>query len=559
VVLFRPSSVEADTRAKKIALTLARSGYEVVLLSAVPLGTDLTEGGMGQVRIVPVEVRTTARDRHAMAVASRRRHRWRLLDRTSRDEYVTRVAERRAALREPSGRGPLPPSARHAVGVARLQAIRGRWKAQHLLDRVVHRAWREWDRRRQATALLASDVGMLPELEDYATAFGPVLDRLEPDVIHAHHPLVLPTALRAARRARAAGRDCRVVYDARENFAGIPVGEQGNPRRHAVLVRQEARSVRQVDAVLTVSEPIADELWRRYQLPERPTVLLNVPVRRRVPPGPTVRRTLALPDDVPLLVYSGGVSRARGIELLVDLLGELPGIHVVLVTVPYPHPMTPELEARARDVGGRDRFHVLPPVGQDQIVRFLSDADAALHPLPGGSPNHDQALPNKLFEYQHAGLPLVVSDARLMADFVRTNALGAVFRSGDVHDLARAVGEVLAAGRPRAHEVADTFTWQGQEEALASLYRRVAVLPAGVTVQDGDFPALDVVVPHLAEGADPPAGSATHEQPPDPAVDAVLAPDAVAAPTRQDLPTVPADVTDARPDGVAGRVLTEEP
>ena len=50
----------------------------------------------------------------------------------------------------------------------------------------------------------------------------------------------------------------------RFDFAGLPVQEQGRRRRHAVLVREEARYIRDADAVITVSEPIATTLAARY-------------------------------------------------------------------------------------------------------------------------------------------------------------------------------------------------------------------------------------------------------------------------------------------------------
>ena len=51
------------------------------------------------------------------------------------------------------------------------------------------------------------------------------------------------------------------------------------------------------------------------------------------------------------MVHSGSISRARGIETLVDALALLPGVHLAVVVVPYPHPMAPELHSRAADLG----------------------------------------------------------------------------------------------------------------------------------------------------------------------------------------------------------------
>ncbi|HEX3002624.1 MAG TPA: glycosyltransferase family 4 protein [Angustibacter sp.] len=516
VVLFRPSPIDRDTRAKKIALTLARGGYDVVVLTPVRPGEPRDERRLGPVRVLPVLLETTHQDVHNLGIAHRRRRRVALISRLPVDEYVTRLNERRARARRAaatarrrraavsltSPRG-LAAAVRWALArslsvEARTSAtvLRARQEGQVRLDRLVRRGWTAYDERRRSSTLLATDHGSLPELVDIGRAFWKALDDLQPDVLHAHHPLVLPAALRAARRLRAQGRACQVVYDARENFAGIPEAEQGSPRRHAVLVRQEARTIRDVDAVITVSDPIADELRSRYQLPQRPSVVLNVPVRAAgAAAGPTVREAAGVGTDVPLLVYSGGISRARGLDVLVRSLADLPGVHLVLVPVPHPHPMTPELNALAAELGVADRLHVVPPTDQDHLIRYLSGADVAVHPMPGGSPNHDQALPNKLFEYLHARLPLVVSDARLMAEFVRTNDLGAVFTSGDPATLAAAVRQVLDHRPDDAHldDLAAAFSWQGQERALLDLYASL-VPPAGAgdAQLSADFPSLEV-------------------------------------------------------------------
>jgi len=529
VVLFRANAIGSDSRAKKFSLTLARLGYEVHVLSAEETGAPTAERMLGPVQVHTVIMTHALRDVHKLRLGARRRRQFRVIDWTPVDEFVTRIAELKQAVRthrhradrlryRVPGAPARPPTwpltwvglqLMTGGALARLLARRARWRAQWLLNVGYRQAWREWDKRKQRSSLLATTRGVLPEVDDYATSFGRVLDAIEPDVIHAHHPLVLGTAVRAARRRRAAGQPCAVLYDARENFAGIPAEEQGNWRRHFTLVREEERYIRDAAAVVTVSEPIADVLAERYQLPHRPSVVLNVPVdlSEQVSASGTVRDLLDLPAGTPLLVYSGAVSAARGIDVLVDALGLLPGVHLALVTVPFPHPRTAALLARAGELGAGDRLHPLPPVGQDALLHYLSGADVAVHPMPGGSPNHDQAMPNKLFEYLHAGLPLVVADAKLMADFVRRNDLGEVFRSGDAADLAAAVTRVLTPtrARPSRAELAARYSWQAQEPMIADLYARFAPIPepwrTDPALLPARFPDLEPTVVQLWEPA----------------------------------------------------------
>src|SRR4051794_10696876 len=500
VVLVRPASLDIDSRGKKMALTLARAGYRVTILAPSPdAEAHAATLGPVEVRLVPVSHPLL----ESMRVRAKRKRNWRprIVGFASKAEYQATLTRTRLRI----GTAAVTPSVSARVTKPLLQAyvpvLKARHVAQSKLDGLWRRQRQAWTRRQLSSTVLVNELSLWPEIGDWELAFRPVLEDLQPDVIHAHDPKVLGTAWKAAATLRARGCDTRLVYDAREDFAGIPPKQQsGGARRFHALTNHEKRYARLADAVLTVSDPIADRIERRLGLPARPTVVLNVPVARPLSTSPAqdARSDSKIGPDVPLLVYSGGVHHSRGVGLLVEALPMLPGVHLAIITVPFPHPMTPGLLERAAELGVDDRLTVLAPVSQGHLLDYLSTATVGVHPLEGGFPNHDAALPNKLFEYLHAGLPQVVSDAREMAAFVRKHGLGEVFRTGDAEDLARAVSAVLAgrAGvltpEQRTALVAE-FSWQRQETNVREVYRgvlgeRVPAAPSAL----GAFPPLDL-------------------------------------------------------------------
>jgi len=516
VVLFRQSPVPRDSRAKKLALTLARAGYDVMIVSAEGPDASPGESRLGPVRIIHVPVAGDHVQANNARLIGNRKRRYPVLASASIQGRGTQVvarqsravlASRRArALRE---RRAVTRSAQAKAKVTlrwvllrlqsellkrELQVLRTRSKAQAQIDMAVGKGWKRYDAKRVDVALGASAGRDLPEILDLTAALRPVLLQLRPDVLHAHHPFVLEVADQVQRSLASEGHRSLIVYDARENFGGIPDLERGSVRRHRVLMDQERRFIRGCAGVSTVSEPIADVLRHRYRLRHRPTVILNTPVLGGRTDGPTVRDVLELPASVPLMVYSGTISHARGIDTLVRGLAFLPEVHLVIVSVPYPHPSVPALLAIAAEIGASDRIHVVPPVDQSELVHYISGADLAVHPMPGGSPNHDQALPNKLFEYTHAELPLVVSDARLMAAFVTKNNLGEVFVAGDPRSFSDAVAKVLGAPA-RDHErlavLAKEFSWQGQEQEIVDYYGTLTGYQ-GRLPSDEEFPSLQI-------------------------------------------------------------------
>jgi glycosyltransferase involved in cell wall biosynthesis len=478
VVLLRMYDVRVDTRGKKVALSLARAGYDVTMLSLSPDAESHEYDVGGLVRVVAVAVPFTQRDGERVARAARREHRPRTVGFGSAEEGVRSVARTYQRIDQARTTAGAAGRARVAALRAGVLLARARTRGQQLTDDVVGTGWQVWDRTAPRVTLLASWRRSFPQARDYEDAFGSWLDRLAPDVVHAHDPWALPVAEAAQRRAAAVGRRrVRIVYDARENWAGMPPEERAAPRLHAALMALESEFVRKADGVLTVSEPIADTLVERFRLPRRPVVLLNAPVARDVPAdGPGLREAVGLPAAAPLLVYTGGISDARGVDVLVRALGRLPQAHLAIVPVPYPHPAEAGLRTLAAQVGAADRLHVVAPVDAEALVPFVAQADVGVHPLRAGSPNHEMALPNKLFEYLHAGLPLVVSDVRSMAEVVRREHCGEVFRDGDPDDLARAVRAVLAdpaAYRAGRADLVARLSWQGQEPALWAEYARI--------------------------------------------------------------------------------------
>jgi glycogen synthase len=157
----------------------------------------------------------------------------------------------------------------------------------------------------------------------------------------------------------------------------------------------------------------------------------------------------------------------------------LPDVHLALVSLhPNGNRATAEpIEELAAELGVTDRVHLLPYVAPDEVVSYLSGADAAVTPLRH-LPNHEIALSNKFFEYSQARLPLITSDVKAMAQMVRSTGQGEVYEADDVQDYVRAVKRVLADPEKyrAAYEkagVLDQWNWQAQFANLEKVYSRL--------------------------------------------------------------------------------------
>ena len=342
---------------------------------------------------------------------------------------------------------------------------------QQQFTRLQRKCWREWDTWRNRRTNGAQWRDLLPEVLDLEQAFVPVVIDLAPDVVHAHDVQMVSVAI-----AVSAVLGCKSVYDAHEYVKGLSQYGSRGARTVAAWASLEREYIHRFDRVITVSEPLAEALARDYQLASVPEVVLNIPASREVRPGdPDVRSACGLALDVPLLVYSGGVQRARGVDTAIRALTLLPDYHLAVVCVPSTAiPAVDVLRGLALAEGLVDRVHWLEPVPHEEVAGFLRTADVGVIPLRH-FPSHEMALTNKLFEYLQAGLPVVVSDCLAQRDFVLMNGIGAVHRAEDPADLASALGVVSANRMAMRARVADPdlqnkYSWPEQVWVLQSVY-----------------------------------------------------------------------------------------
>ncbi len=454
VAVLVGNDIEVDARARKYLRTLAEAGLDVVGVGLAPVDDEVLVDG----------VRVVRRAARRGPVADR-----------ARATAGGRVRRGAAKVRRRAGRawreGALP----------RAVAATGRLSRDRQVQLYLRNPW------------LARWEQVLPELSAYEDVFGPLLDELAPDVVHPHDVFLLGVAVRYVRRARAAGRTVHLVYDAREYLPGLP-----NPpaRVTAAYVAHEREFLPEADRVITVSDPIADELQRTFRLPRRPVLVLNAPIIDPEEPGtPTVREAAAVPNGAPILLYGGGLAEARGVHTVVEALPELPGVHLVVVSRAPSH-YTRQLVARAAELGCADRYHEVGFVEPSQVVAYFRSATVGIVPLLHAG-NHDWALTNKFLEYVQAELPIVTSDTEVQERLVRDLAIGEVFPAGDVGGCVDAVRAVLADLERYRAPLRDPalrrrFSWPAQAEVLLDLYRELlgplpadGALPSRAGVQGG--------------------------------------------------------------------------
>jgi len=291
---------------------------------------------------------------------------------------------------------------------------------------------------------------------------------------HASDLYTLPALAAAIRRY-----DARLVLDARELYPHVDA-TAGKPWARWMWSAMEYRYLPRTDAVLTVNDSIADRMAETYGI-ERPVVTHNVPERQDIPRTDALREWLGIPASQRIVLYQGLVRDGRGLERLVDAMRDVPDAALVVIG---DGPAKAALVRRATDALG-DRAHFLPHTPPDDLLRLTASADLGVHVPEPITESIRLALPNKLFEYLMAGLPVVVADIPEMQRVVEQFDVGLVVdpydRDGLAAALRRALDDEAARRRWRANapRVFETFRPERDKERFQDVYRRLLQQPVG--------------------------------------------------------------------------------
>ncbi len=195
-----------------------------------------------------------------------------------------------------------------------------------------------------------------------------------------------------------------LVFDAHEYFTGVPE-IQGRPFVKWVWTIIERTIFPHLKSIMTVSDSIADQYEKQYGI--RPVVVRNC-AKSSAEINPYPRSKLGIPEDYLLLIIQGGgINIDRGGEELIEAVSKTEKIFLFIAGSGDVIGMLKEKVVEL-DVSGKIRF--MPKLPWEELMRYTKSADAGLTLDKDTNLNYHFSLPNKLFDYISAGIPVIAGN-----------------------------------------------------------------------------------------------------------------------------------------------------
>ena len=139
------------------------------------------------------------------------------------------------------------------------------------------------------------------------------------------------------------------------------------------------------------------------------------------------------------------------------------------------------LDSFLAKVRSGDWQHIYFPgkVPLDELPSYTASADLGIVLIQDTSLSFRYSIPNKLFEYIHAGIPIIASDLPEIGRVIRETGTGEVCDFSDPYAIAAAIQRILSDPKyysqlqQNTRKAANDYNWQNEGKKLLDEYKKL--------------------------------------------------------------------------------------
>ena len=259
-----------------------------------------------------------------------------------------------------------------------------------------------------------------------------------------------------------------LVYDSHEYFTEVPELTNRRVTRN-IWKKLEQWILPEIKYSYTVNNSIADIYNKMYGIQMK--VVRNMPVRSAKIDTSFIASNL--PAD--FVIYQGAVNLGRGLELLIDAFHFIHNLKCVIVG---DGDILNMIQKRVISKKLEDRIIFIHRLPFEQLNVITRKASLGISMEENLGLNYYYSLPNKLFDYIQAEIPVLVSDFPEMKKIIDEYGVGEVIKSRQPKDLALQIesmiqNEKYLLWKQNLIKAAEELCWENEEKELLKVYEKI--------------------------------------------------------------------------------------
>ena len=264
-----------------------------------------------------------------------------------------------------------------------------------------------------------------------------------------------------------------LVYDSHEYYTEVPE-LKGRKHVQRFWLRIERWIFPKLKYVYTVNHSIARIYEDLYDVPVK--VVRNLPESQEVN-HILCREELGLPTDKFVVILQGaGINVDRGGEELIEAMVHLPECFLVIVGS---GDVVEQLKTQSRmlKISGRVLFR--PKMPYEEMMQYTLCADLGVTLDKDTNLNYRFSLPNKIFDYMKAGIPVLSSNLPELRNIIDEYQIGTIVHSHNPEEIAKAIEAIRLNPEQKKQWAENTkfakssLNWENQEAVLAAIFRNI--------------------------------------------------------------------------------------
>jgi len=225
----------------------------------------------------------------------------------------------------------------------------------------------------------------------------------------------------------------KIVYDSHELFTEVPE-LVSHPHVQKIWTTIERFIIPKLKHSITVCDSISDYYYRKYGV--RMYVVRNVPECNM----PTKTSEIPFVSQKKIILYQGALNVGRGIEQIIDAMPYID--HAVFVIIGT-GTIDTELKTKVNTMKLTDKVLFTGRIPYAELTAYTRQASVGISAEQNTGLSYYYALPNKLFDYIQADVPVLVSDLPEMRQIIETYRVGELIESFNPKQLARQIVRML--------------------------------------------------------------------------------------------------------------------